>query len=76
MKSAREMFEELGWVYSGELTFNKTGHWGYASIKFFKETKDFAYWSRDTYGDFGIIHLSTQELKAINKMCKQLGWIE
>ena len=70
MKSAREMFEELGYVKSvtrddGFYYTNFRGEWD-INIKFDTNLKGI--W---------VSHIVSMEvLQAINQMCKELGWVE
>ena len=77
MKTAREMFEELGYeemtreeTKDKYLCFNQNkycGNW----IEFFLEYKEFHMWVDE---DYESVKLSMQELQAINQMCRELGW--
>ena len=68
-KTADEMFEELGY----EIDDTKE------SIRYFKNSTYIWFWKDDKefegiYG-FDSKGFNMQELQAINKKCKELGWI-
>lgn len=78
--SAKEMFEELGYTNTGLLkepsVHYENKEWETA-ISIFDNEKGRAihiYPLGDTYQDSGFI--CVEELKAINKQCQELGWIE
>lgn len=69
--SADEMFDELGYKISKNN--NKEIEFTYCeeTINFWLKEKEV---SKDIYGSIDFITID--ELKAINKKCKELGWIE
>lgn len=73
MKSARELFEELGYVktiYSNEyeLTYKHKAHFN--EITFCLESEKIS--CDNGYGKS--ILINKYELQAINKQCEELGW--
>lgn len=79
MKTAREMFEELGYVEGTReetkdkyLYFQQNKYCG-NRIEFFLEDKEFHMWVDE---DYESVKLSLQDLAAINQMVKELGWNE
>lgn len=75
-KTADEMFEELGYEnmgisYAGDLYFdNKTTDY---LIYFYPDTQSFA---KDNCSKLEIFDITMPELQAINKKCKELGWLD
>lgn len=65
MKSAKEMFEELGYIYYKS---NKRIFYEISEINYFIFSPD----KNITVGDYGI---DVATLEAINQQCKELGWI-
>nr|DAL36641.1 MAG TPA_asm: hypothetical protein [Bacteriophage sp.] len=65
MKSAKEMFEELGYIYYKS---NKRILYEISEINYFIFSPD----KNITVGDYGI---DVATLEAINQQCKELGWI-
>lgn len=65
MKSAKEMFEELGYIYYKR---NKRILYEISEINYFIFSPD----KNITVGDYGI---DVATLEAINQQCKELGWI-
>lgn len=83
MKSARELFEELGYEECedviGNMMFVKhftTTNGKY--IKFCKHIEMFEVFFKETFGRCNIepTTVSMQELQAINQMAKELGWVD
>ena len=71
-KTADEMFEELGYekesdyyYHSNEMAIKKK------HIKFYKNVKEVIVESKLCFS----YEINMQELQAINKKCKELGWI-
>lgn len=81
MKTAREMFEELGYTFHDdscfdELEFRKDVE-PEIIISFDLSSKTVAVYDWGDYSDgFGTHYMSMQELQAINQMCKELGWFD
>lgn len=83
MKSAKEMFEELGFEYiellpnicEGIACFKITSC-EHISINFYKKTKFFLLHSCNSDGDLTMSNIDMDLLKAINKQCEELGWLE
>ena len=76
MKTAREMFEEIGYklseAYSEDtLIFYFDGKKN-ITIEFCVKNKRF----RKAKGVFDCVNISIPELKEIQKQCKELGWLE
>lgn len=79
-KSAREMFEELGykkfendyWIYFSKET---NGAYPVDRIYFIKNTKEIKA-ETFTYDKTLTKNVTIPELKAINQMCKELGWLD
>lgn len=78
MKTAKEMFEELGYVQHTtreyEIIYNMdnlTYIDDYRYISFYKNKKKIEFGTNEN----DCFLLTTQELKAINQQCKELGWI-
>lgn len=79
MKSSKEMFEELGWEYFyndfiKSNCYSKFVNGGYAPnydniIKFYLEEKR-------VYIDTNYKGIDMETLKAINKQCEELGWLD
>lgn len=65
MKSAKEMFEELGYIYYKR---NKRIFYEISEINYFIFSPD----KNITVGDYGI---DVATLEAINQQCKELGWV-
>lgn len=84
MKTAKEMFEELGykmddeWKDAGDLYYYKsTTNCKYAiEIWFDLIDKSFAKYINDDYCEGDCICIPMQELQAINKQVEELGWNE
>ena len=80
MKSAREMFEELGYKKTDILNGKSVNYENKdyeTSISIFDNERGRAihiYALGDTYKDSGFI--GVEELKAINKYCDELGWFD
>lgn len=80
MKSADELFEELGYEKKEELIAGSMH-----IIKYYKDDDNVIYFGNDDtgksvrkegeYGDF-FDSISMEELKAINKKCLELGWLK
>lgn len=75
-KSAREMFEELGYEKKQKIEIDRIGHKHicfrnknnkFTTIHFDIDTKEFGK---------GWDYITIPELKAINQMCKELGWLD
>lgn len=80
MKTAREMFEDLGYKYHfyEDICEKRKKHKNYAHI-FSKDWLDiwFVLKSREIeIVNYDNTNLSMQELKAINQMVKELGWLD
>lgn len=80
MKLAKEMFEELGYRKT-DLLKGKSVHYENkdyeTAISIFDNEKGryiHIYALGDTYQDSGFI--GVEELKAINKYCEELGWLD
>ena len=77
MKKADEMFEELG--------YEKDIDVGYGLIRYNKDDKQYIRFIIEekcvnaniiSGNRIDILSLNMQELQAINKKCKELGWID
>ena len=71
MKTAREMFEELGFIIVHD---DRTETWyraSFLSIIFFKKSK-----CVDLLDELNRYELDTPLIKAINKQCEEFGWFE
>lgn len=79
-KSAREMFEELGYEEFYDDEEYKEEHIQFIQdgifICFHKNEKRVETWELDDYFDIYNHLISPQELQAINQMCKELGWLD
>ncbi len=67
MKTAREMFEELGYTckeYRLCISYEIDELYNFIFHKFQKQI------------GVGNFHITLNELKAINKQCEELGWFE
>lgn len=79
-KTARKMFEELGYVNTGLLKEpsmhyeNKNYDTAISIFDCEKGKYIHIYQLGDTYQDSGFIGID--ELKAINKQCEELGWFD
>ena len=81
MKSAKEMFEELGYTYQesyfedkiDEINYAKDGRWT-PQIHFSLNHKCVSVYRIDDIGVQKSAHFSTNLLQAINQQCKELGW--
>lgn len=75
-KSAREMFEELGYEKEGKPYIDRIGH---KHICFRKKKNKFTtiHFDLDTkeFGK-GWDYITISELQAINQQCKELGWLD
>ena len=72
-KTAEELFDDLGLWLERETPFDfEVKNDDDKVIKFNKERREIACFN---YYD-GFEYLTLQELQAINKKCKELGWIE
>lgn len=77
-KSAREMFEELGWreyfKSSVMITYEKNSRSGKSSkyIQFFFDKKEFYIGSEGNFNQ----PFTMKELQAINQQCKELRWLD
>lgn len=68
-KTADEMFEEIGYIkddIGNEIIYQKNNH----EICFYLDRHTF-----DCGCGIGREFIAMQELKAINKKCKELGWL-
>lgn len=76
MKTAREMFEEIGYklseAYSEDTLISYFDGKKNITIEFCVKNKRF----RKAKGVFDCVNISIPELKAIQKQCKELGWLE
>lgn len=76
MKTAREMFEEIGYklseAYSEDTLISYFDGKKNITIEFCVKNKQF----RKAKGVFDCVNISIPELKAIQKQCKELGWLE
>lgn len=74
MKTAKEMFEKIGYeytTYSKDIIFSKEFEYATVELYFDIDTKSLTIQSnKDIAFEFNI-----KELKAINKQCEELGWI-
>lgn len=75
MKSARELFEELGYDLVREdkeyLKYQK--HQGY-TIEF--DLLEQTFYAYDDYMQYSCIDINIKELQAINQMVNELGWLD
>ena len=77
-KSAREMFEELGWreyfKSSVMITYEKNSRSGKSCkyIQFFFDKKEFYIGSEGNFNQ----PFTMKELQAINKQVEELGWLD
>lgn len=82
MKTAREMFEELGYeeYIEDEINLNITTlirDRGYTSyIVFFDAEKLVRVHDLSVYSDIEPHYITLKELQAINQMVKELGWLD
>lgn len=81
MKTAREMFEELGYTFHEDLGFDELEFRKDVEpeiiISFDLSNKTVAVYDWGDYIDgFGTYYMSMQELHAINQMCRELGWLD
>lgn len=76
MKSAREMFEELGYEYKEIKTsiFRNIQYKKYSKIIFFRYDKCIIPYCDYGDGEEGSALLNLKELQAINKQVEELGW--
>ena len=75
LKSAREMFEELGYeVISKPNTITYRLNKGYFYYICFKLNKKTVYKSKGICGKEVASSITTNELQAINKQVEELGW--
>lgn len=76
MKTAREMFEEIGYklseAYSEDTLISYFDGKKNITIEFCVKNKRF----RKAKGVFDCVNISIPELKAIQNQCKELGWLE
>lgn len=76
MKTADELFEELGYkiseTYNGYLYTDKTGF----NIKITNMQRIDLYYNEDVEMDENLMQLTFKELQAISQKCRELGWIE
>lgn len=76
MKTAREMFEGIGYklseAYSEDTLISYFDGKKNITIEFCVKNKQF----RKAKGVFDCVNISIPELKAIQKQCKELGWLE
>lgn len=76
MMNAREMFEGIGYklseAYSEDTLISYFDGKKNITIEFCIKNKQF----RKAKGVFDCVNISIQELKAIQKQCKELGWLE
>lgn len=78
MKSAKKMFEELGYKQEIEerfIVYEKKNKDIYIFIEFCLEEKDLNK-TKVKFGEAGIkaLSINMSELQAINKQCKELDW--
>ena len=72
MKSAREMFEELEWrMFKDTFDIIAFRYTSTLSIYFYKKDKCFR-----IYEVFGQFVIDVPLMKAIQKQCEELGWLE
>ena len=80
MKSAKEMFEELGYKAINtqhSIEYIKWKGQKEQSIYFDSATKTLGIYIYDTYDDvYDILTVDMPTLKAINKQCEELGWLD
>lgn len=76
MKSAREMFEELGYEYKEIKTiiFRNIQYKKYSKIILFRDDKCIIPYCDYGDGEEGSALLNLKELQAINKQVEELGW--
>lgn len=80
MKTAKEMFEELGYYLQNntdcEIEFMKNDVYKerIKFIKFYLGIREYTTYSTKVYEN--AVTISTEELKAINKQVEELGWLE
>lgn len=76
MMNAREMFEGIGYklseAYSEDTLISYFDGKKNITIEFCIKNKQF----RKAKGVFDCVNISISELKAIQKQCKELGWLE
>lgn len=76
MKTAKEMFEGIGYklseAYSEDTLISYFDGKKNITIEFCIKNKQF----RKAKGVFDCVNISIPELKAIQKQCKELGWLE
>lgn len=74
MKSAKEMFEELGYEhFNNELRISYNNFEKECKLIEFQLNEKKMILADDSEE---IVELSIQEIKAIKQQCKELGWIE
>lgn len=76
MKTAEEMFEESGYDERQD----------YGEVELYRDIKECKYIQFDIYDktfciineydNADVLHITKDELQAINKKCRELGWIE
>lgn len=76
--TAREMFEKLGYELAPKFAHNDdtilySNYDKYINIEFYLEKKEFL--KKRTDFTRSSMNTSMSELQAINKQCKELGWI-
>jgi len=75
MSKADEMFEKLGYKKSSSLkTINRYEKVTDEHIYHFIFNEKMKIFSKTC--DYGKTHIRAEEIQAINKKCKELGWIE
>ena len=67
--TAKEMFESLGWKQAEKEESEIKYERGFRSIYFMK-------WDEQTNVVTSSGHINMKVLKAINKQCEELGWLE
>lgn len=67
--TAQEMFDKLGWEKTKESLYIIVYEKGFRTISFLQH-------SEYEYAVSSSGHISIEMLKAINKQCQELGWIE
>lgn len=76
MKTAKEMFEGIGYklseAYSEDTLISYFDGKKNITIEFYIKNKQF----KKAKGVFDCVNISIPELKAIQKQCKELGWLE
>lgn len=79
MKTADEMFKELGYEKKEEksyIRYNNFGNIGFGEvIDFDLKNKKFRLTNKTCQGNTHFRYGTMQELQAINKKCQELGWI-